>query len=151
MNENKTAAKTDQELIIYKLEKLSEQVGTGFRSVGAALDELERRLGKQERKIKKTAKRQTLQADEIEKLKKIVRDLANSDGRRYGKDVAIRKEPAYKKFEECGIGHREAMIALRDAGAIKADCQNKTTCTIQVDGKARRVILVFMDQAGGET
>lgn len=138
---------TEQQLILQKLEELSKRMDDGFNGVSGEIRDLERRLGKQEKKIRKAAKEQSLQASEIEKLKKIVKDIADSDGRRYGSEVAIRKEPAYEGFEECGISKRAAMRALRDAGAIKTDSQNKTTCTIRVGGKAERVIMVFMDGA----
>lgn len=132
--------------ILKSLKEMSERMDAGFKDISGAIGELERRIGKQEKKSRKAARQQSLQASEIKKLKEIVKNLADSDGCwRCGSDVAIQKEPAYAGFEECGISKRMAMRALRDAGVIKTDSQEKNTCTIRIDGKSKRVIVVCMD------
>ena len=132
------------EIIVKELADLSQLVSAGFDNVNESIDALKDRLGKHGKKIHKVSKEQHLQASEIENLKKVVTNLANSDGWQYGEHmVAIRKEPAYEGFEEYGVGKRTAMRALRDAGTIKTDSQNKSTCTVRVDGKTERVIIVF--------
>lgn len=134
--------------ILKKLEDLSGRMDAGFKGISGAISDLERRLCKQERKASRTAKRQSMQDAELAKLKKVVKDLAESaEARKYGPDVAIRKEPAYKGFEECGVRKKDAMTALRDAGVVRTDSQNKNTCCIRMDGKVERVIVVCMDSA----
>lgn len=134
--------------ILRKLEELSGRMDSGFKGISGAISDLERRLCKQEKKIRKTAKLQSVQGEELAKLKKVVKDLAEStEARKYGSDIAIRKEPAYKGFEECGVRKRAAMTALRDAGVIRADSQNKNTCVVKMGGKVERVIVVCMDNA----
>lgn len=138
----------NEDEILRRLDELSKMVDGGFKGMREAIADLEGRMERQEMKTRQTAHRQQLQASEIEGLKRIVRDLADSDAAwQRGGETAIRKEPAYEEFEEAGIGKRVAMRALRDAGAIKADSQNKTTCTIRIGGKAERVIIV-LDAAG---
>lgn len=134
----------NEDEIIKRLDELSRMVGNGFKEVNGAISDLEWRIDKQEKKIRRTTKEQSLQASEIEKLKKVVNDLADSDavwGR--GRETAIRKEPAYKGFEAVGVGKRVALRALRDAGTIKADSENTNTCVVKINGRAERVIIVL--------
>lgn len=139
--------KCEQE-ILKKLEELSWRMDAGFKGISGAIADLERRLSKQEKKARKTEKRQAVQDAELANLKKVVKNLAGSaEARKYGSDVAIRKEPAYKGFEECGVRKKDAMVALRDAGVVRTDSQNKNTCCIRIDGKVERVIVVCMDKA----
>lgn len=99
--------------------------------MSARFEAIENRLGKQEKKSQKTAKRQALQESEIRQLKETVQQLAASEGCwSRENETAIRKEAAYQKFEESGISKVAAMRALRNAGVLKRDPYGKNTCTI---------------------
>lgn len=105
---------------------------------------IESRLGKQEKKVRRTARQQQLQASEIEKLKAIVQRLARqAPVRTYDDASAIRRDAAYQEFEECGIDKVTAMKALREGGAIRRGHQGRNTDTIWLDGKCQRVIIVI--------
>lgn len=133
----------NEQEILKTLKEISGRMDAGFKGIEDAIADLERRIAKQEKKSRKAAKQQDVQADEIRKLKKIVRSLAESDGHKRSDGTAIYKEPAYAEFEKCGIEKRAAMKELRDAGAIKTDSEGKTTCAVRIDGKLRRLIIVL--------
>lgn len=141
---------TCEEKLLEALETLTATMNKGFSDMGARFEGIEARLGAQERKTKKAARRQALQESEIQDLKKMVYQLAQSQPcRKRGNAVAIRKEPVYSEFEERGISKVAAMRALRDAGAIKAYQDGKNTRTIYLDGHLERVIIVCMDPPDG--
>lgn len=136
---------SEQEKILEALANLSASMTKGFEDMGARFEEIENRLGNQERKTRKTAQRQVLQEKEIQELKDIVYKMAETQPymERPG-GVAIRKEPAYRAFAKRGIGKVTAMRALRDAGTIMTDCEGHNTCVIYLDGQCERVIVVKM-------
>ena len=107
------------------------------------LSEVERRLDGQERKARRATQFRQLQEAEIQKLKEIALDLASEEPLR-SRDgtAAIRKEEAYRRFGECGVGKVTAMRALRRAGIIQIGHEGRNTDTIWLDGKCQRVIIV---------
>lgn len=126
----------------------------GFEQRTAALEQslsemekrlaaVEQRLGRQETKTRKANQYRQLQAEQIEQLTEIVKDLAAETPLRAGTETAaISKEEAYRRFMEYGIGKVTAMRALRKAGAIKARYADRNTDTIWLNGKCQRVIIV---------
>ena len=104
---------------------------------------IEDRLDRQEKKTRKTAKRQQLQAAEIAELKEAVRDLAEREPLRTWPDAAaIKKESAYREFEERGVGKVTALRALQQDGTIKTDAGGKRTQVIRIGGGVQRVLVV---------
>lgn len=138
---------TNEEKILAAMTELTETMNKGFSDMSARFEAIEDRLGKQEKKARKTAIRQSLQESEIQQLKEIVQQLAASEGlQSRGNTTAIRKESAYRKFEERGIGKVTAMRALRSTGVLKQDPEGKNTSTIYLDGECKRVIVVYTDK-----
>ena len=138
---------TNEEKILAALTGLTETMNKGFSDMSARFETIEDRLGKQEKKARKTAMRQSLHESEIQQLKEIVQQLAASEGiRSIGNTTAIRKETAYRKFEERGIGKVTALRALRSTGVLKQDPEGKNTSTIYLDGECKRVIVVYTDK-----
>lgn len=122
---------------------IGQQLIDGFAAVQSYMQGMEQRLTTQERQTKRVLHRQNLQQQEIDGLKKIVLDLAeNRPIRRVNGSVAIRKEEAYERFEDCGIGKVSATRALRDAGMLRVDGSGKCTITIWHEGGCLRVLMV---------
>lgn len=139
-----------EERILEALQRLTEGMTEGFNSMGARFEAIESRLRTQERRTRKTARRQTLQEAEIQQLKRLVYQMADQEPCwRRGNTAAIRKEPVYTKIEESGVSKVAAMRALRDAGTIKTDPEGKNTRTIYLDGKLVRVIVVCLEPQEG--
>ncbi len=135
-----------EERILEALQRLTEGMTEGFNSMGARFEAIESRLQAQEHKTRKTARRQALQAAELQQLKELVYQMADREPCwRRGNTAAIRKEPVYTKIEQSGISKVAAMRALRDAGAIETDPEGKNTRTIYLNGKLVRVIVVCLD------
>lgn len=133
----------DEEKMLEAIAKLTATMEKGFSDMSGRFEAIESRLGRQEKKVQRTAKQQRLQTAEIDKLKHIVRRLATqAPVRTYDDASAIRKEGAYREFEECGIDKVAAMKALRECGAIRRGHQGRNTDTIWLDGKCQRVIIV---------
>lgn len=131
------------------LERLTEAVNKGFSDMDSRFQSIENRLGAQEKQAAKTRKQQKLQQVEIDKLKKIVCNLAEQAPiRTVHGGTAIPKSEAYPKFEECGISSRAAMRELRKAGMIRVNGDGRNTCPVWIDGKAQRVIIVEMEPSG---
>lgn len=138
----------DNEQIFKAIEDLTEAVKKGFGDMEDRFGSIEVRLDAQEKKMLRTAVRQQLQDSKIQELSQIVHDMAETAPLRSWPDrAAIRKEDAYQRFEEAGVGRRIAMRALEKAGAIQADQYSRRTKVIHLDGKCQRVIIVEM---GGE-
>lgn len=136
----------NEDRILEAIASLSETVSKGFRDVEGRFESIESRLEQQERASRKTHIRQEAQAGDIEKLKKIVCDLAREVPVKVMPDyTAIQKGDAYSKFEAQGYSSRKAMRALRCADVIKQDPEGKNTCTIYLDGKRQRVICVRIE------
>lgn len=139
----------DEEKILQAIANLATTVSQGFSNMEGRFESIEGRLDKQEKKLRRTAVRQQLQAEQIDELGKIVLDMAESAPlRSWDSSAAICKEDAYRSFEEMGVGRRTAMRALEKAGLIWTDSGHKRTKTIWLDGKCQRVIIVEM---GGES
>lgn len=133
----------NEDKVLEALAKLTATMEKGFSDMNGRFEAIEERLGRQEKKARRTSRQQRLQASEIEKLKHIVRTLARqAPVRTYDDASAIRKEGAYQEFEECGIDKVTAMKALRECGAIRRGHQGRNTDTIWLDGKCQRVIIV---------
>lgn len=133
-----------EDKVLEAIAKLAAAVENGFSSMDGRFEAIESRLGKQEKKARRTARQQQLQASEIEKLKAIVQRLARqAPVRTYDDASAIRRDAAYQEFEECGIDKVTAMKALREGGAIRRGHQGRNTDTIWLDGKCQRVIIVI--------
>ncbi|MCD8366103.1 MAG: hypothetical protein LUC83_09935 [Clostridiales bacterium] len=133
--------------ILQLVKQMSEKMDDGFARTNQSIADLEKRLTGQEERTNNLRVIQHVQADEIKELRKIVKDLAESDGiRKVGDGTAIQKEPAYAGFDECGISRRKAMKALRDAEVIRPDSEGRNTCTVRIDGKVTRVIVVCADE-----
>lgn len=138
---------TNEEKILATLTEMTEAMNKGFSDMSARFVAIEDRLGKQEKKSRKTAMRQTLQENEIRQLKEAVQQLASSEGCwSRGNLTAVRKEAVYQKIEETGIGKVAAMRALRNSGVLKQDPEGKNTCTIYLDGECKRVVVVYTDK-----
>lgn len=139
----------DEEKILQAIANLAATVTQGFSDMEGRFEGIEDRLDKQEKKLRRTAVRQQLQADQIDELGRIVRDMAETAPlRSWDGSAAICKEDAYRSFEELGVGRRTAMKALERAGVIWTDNRNRRTKTIWLDGKCQRVIIVEM---GGDS
>lgn len=133
----------NEEKVLEALAQLNATMQHGFSEMSGRFEAIESRLGKQEKTIKRTAKRQRLQASEIEQLKAVVQDLARqAPVRNYGDASAIRRDAAYHGFKRCGIDKVTAMKALREAGTIRPGHEDRNTDTIWLDGKCQRVIIV---------
>lgn len=133
-----------EDKVLEAIAKLAAAVENGFSSMDGRFEAIESRLGKQEKKARRTVRQQQLQASEIEKLKAIVQRLARqAPVRTYDDASAIRRDAAYQEFEECGIDKVTAMKALREGGAIRRGHQGRNTDTIWLDGKCQRVIIVI--------
>ena len=133
----------NEEKVLEALAQLNATMERGFSEMSGRFEAIESRLGKQEKTIKRTAKRQRLQASEIEQLKAVVQDLARqAPVRNYGDASAIRRDAAYHGSKRCGIDKVTAMKALREAGTIRPGHEDRNTDTIWLDGKCQRVIIV---------
>ena len=129
--------------ILEAIAELTATVNENFQSLRDSISDIDDRLARQERASRKISKRQQLQEQDIEKLKKIVYELADrAPIKRRGDGVAISKETAYSRFAELGIGKVTGARALRDAGVLSVDSCGKNTIVISVDGKVRRVLLI---------
>lgn len=138
---------TNEEKILATLTDMTEAMNKGFSDMSARFVAIEERLGKQEKKSRKTAMRQTLQENEIRQLKETVQRLAVSEGCwSKGNMTAVRKEAVYREIEERGISKVVAMRALRNSGVLKQDLEGKNTCTIYLDGECKRVVVVYTDK-----
>lgn len=138
----------NEKAILEAISDLRNAVSQGFNDMDGRFESLESRLGGQEKKLRRTEARQRKQAGEIAELQKIVRDLAqHAPLRDWGDTAAIRKEDAYRGFEQLGVGKVVAMRELEKAGTIRTTNDSKRTKTIWLDGKCQRVIIVEM---GGE-
>ena len=136
-----------EEKILEALANLTAAVQKGFSDMSGRFEAIEDRLDRQEKKARKTAQRQQLQAAEIAELKEAVRGLAEREPLRIWPDAAaIRKESAYREFEERGVGKLTALRALQKDGTIRAGSENKRTQVIRVDGDVRRVIVVTIEE-----
>ena len=132
-----------EEKILDALANLTAAMQKGFADMSGRFEAIEDRLDRQEKKARKTANRQQLQAAEIAELKEIVHSLAEREPVRTWPDAAaIKKESAYQKFEERDVGKVTALRALQKEGTIKAGDGNKRTQVIRVDGGIQRVIIV---------
>ncbi len=132
------------EELLRALSELTETMDKGFSDMSARFVSIENRLSAQEKKTRKTYTRQKLMEADVQTLKKIVRELAEKEPCRVRPDgTAIRKEAAYEKFGDCGIGKVKALCALRDAGVIQTDSKGKNTCTIWLDNRPQRVLIVI--------
>lgn len=133
----------NEDKVLEALAQLNATMQRGFSEMSGRFEDIERRLGKQEKTAKRTAQRQRLQASEIEQLKAVVQDLARqAPVRDYGDASAIRRDAAYHGFKRCGIDKVTAMKALREAGTIRPGHEDRNTDTIWLDGKCQRVIIV---------
>ena len=137
------------EEILQAIRELTDTMNKGFSDMSGRFETIEKRLGIQEKKARKTYTRQKLMEADVQALKNIIRELAEKEPCRVRPDgTAIRKEAAYEKFGDCGIGKVKALCALRDAGVIRTDATGKNTCTIWLDNKPQRVLIVLGE--GGE-
>ena len=103
----------NEDKVLEALAQLNATMQQGFFEMSGRFEDIERRLGKQEKTAKRTAQRQRPQASEIEKLKAIVQDLARqAPVRHYGDASAIRRDEAYHGFKRCGIDKVTAMKQL---------------------------------------
>lgn len=133
----------NEEKILEAIQNLAASMEQGFSNMNGRFEAIEDRLSQQETKTKKTYRLQQAQAEDIESLKSIVRDMAKKAPLRVWEDgTAIERDDAYLRFEKIGIGRRKAMRALRNAGAIRLGTQGKNTVTIYFDGHCQRVIVV---------
>ena len=99
--------------ILEAIAALTSTVNQNFHAMQATLSGIEKRLSQQEAKTETMSERQRLQEQDIEKLKKIVLDLAeNKPIKRRGDGVAISKEEAYRQFA---------------GGGIRQGCRDKST------------------------
>lgn len=131
------------EEILQALKELSGAMNKGFSDMSARFESIEGRLAAQEKRVRNTYTRQNLMEKDIQALKDIVYELAEKEPcRSRPNGTAIRKEAAYRKFADRGIGKVKALCALRDAGMIQTH-NGKNTCTIWLDGKPQRVIIVL--------
>lgn len=103
--------------ILEAIAALTSTVNQNFQAMQATLSGIEKRLSQQESKTETMSERQRLQEQDIEKLKKIVLDLAeNRPIKQRGDGVAISKEEAYRKFAGEGFGKVAATRALCGGG-----------------------------------
>ena len=136
-----------EEKILDALANLTAAMQKGFSDMGGRFQAIEERLDQQEKKARKTAKRQHLQAEEILELKKAVKALAEREPLRTWPDAAaIRKESAYREFEERGVGKVTALRALQKEGTIKADNRGKYTQVVRIEGGVRRVLVIQVEK-----
>lgn len=132
--------------ILEAIAALTSTVNQNFHAMQATLSGIEKRLSQQEAKTETMSERQRLQEQDIEKLKKIVLDLAeNKPIKRRGDGVAISKEEAYRQFAGEGFGKVAATRALCGAGILAIDSQHRHTITIRTGGKLIRVLLVIQE------
>ncbi len=137
------------EEILQAIRELTDAMNKGFSDMSGRFETIEKRLSIQEKKARKTYTRQKLMEADVQALKDIIHELAEKEPCRVRPDgTAIRKEAAYEKFGDCGIGKVKALCALRDAGVIRTDATGKNTCTIWLDNKPQRVLIVLGE--GGE-
>lgn len=135
-----------EQMTIEGFEKRTAALEQSLSEMEKRLAAMEERLKQQERKSHRAHQFQQLQDSEIEKLKKIILDLANDAPlQTRGDAAAISKEEAYRRFGECGIGKVTAMRALRKTGAIRLDKSGRNTNSIWLGGKNQRVIIVQFD------
>ena len=130
--------------ILQAIESLTAAMEKGFSEMNGRFENIESRLDRQEKKTRSAYKRQQLQTEEIENLKRIVQDLAReSPARTWPDRAAIRKSDAYPRFEDQGITPRTAMRALRSSGTIRPEPAGKgSTMCVRIDGRCTRVIVV---------
>ena len=137
------------EEVLQAIRELTDAMNKGFSDMSGRFETIEKRLSIQEKKARKTYTRQKLMEADVQALKDIIHELAEKEPCRVRPDgTAIRKEAAYEKFGDCGIGKVKALCALRDAGVIRTDATGKNTCTIWLDNKPQRVLIVLGE--GGE-
>ena len=137
------------EEILQAIRELTDAMNKGFSDMSGRFETIEKRLSIQEKKARKTYTRQKLMEADVQALKDIIHELAEKEPCRVRPDgTAIRKEATYEKFGDCGIGKVKALCALRDAGVIRTDATGKNTCTIWLDNKPQRVLIVLGE--GGE-
>lgn len=137
------------EEVLQAIRELTDAMNKGFSDMSGRFETIEKRLSIQEKKARKTYTRQKLMEADVQALKDIIHELAEKEPCRVRPDgTAIRKEAAYEKFGDCGIGKVKALCALRDAGVIRTDATGKNTCTIWLDNKPQRVLIVL--EEGGE-
>ena len=132
--------------ILEAIAALTSTVNQNFQAMQATLSGIEKRLSQQESKTETMSERQRLQEQDIEKLKKIVLDLAeNRPIKRRGDGVAISKEEAYRQFAGEGFSKVAATRVLCKEGILAVDSQHRHTITIRAGGKLIRVLLVIQE------
>lgn len=131
---------------------MSDSIEGQLKEMQLRSDAIDRKLMVNAHRVRSVAKKQTLQQEQIEELKRRVEELAGEDSsaviRRDAKKVAIDRDAAYKAIDEVAKKkHRAAMRALHEAGILCRDHEGKYTTTVwdPNDGKTVRAVVVIRE------
>lgn len=134
-------------------QRILEAIESLRQDLGGRLDSIEQRLDGTERRLKDSEQQQDRQQRDIDALFKRLDALCRDKPiwRSYDqREVAVRKEDAYKLFEELGFTHREALRAIDRAGKLSRNqCDHRDRHLVKKVRAPRlgpvRAVVVFVE------